>query len=73
MAVLKKWAVIMNNGGTFCILEIIQYAVKILYECRKGEAMMETWELVELPEELELDDEMFDFACCGCACGGGGK
>lgn len=57
----------------FCILEIIQYAVKILYECRKWEAMMETWELVELPEELELDDEMFDFACCGCACGGGGK
>ena len=52
-------------------MEIIQYAVKILYECRKGEAMMETWELVELPEEL--DDEMFDFACCGCACGGGGK
>ena len=34
---------------------------------------METWELVELPEELELDDVMFDFACCGCACGGGGK
>ena len=35
---------------------------------------METCELVELPEELELDDdEMFDFACCGCACGGGGK
>ena len=54
-------------------MEIIQYAVKILYECRKGEAMMETWELVELPEELELNDEMFDFACCGCACGGGGK
>ena len=32
---------------------------------------MENWELIELPEELDFDGEMFDFACCGCACGGG--
>lgn len=32
---------------------------------------MELWEIVELPSDLECDEDMFDFACCGCACGGG--
>ncbi len=32
---------------------------------------MEAWELVELPEDLDIDVEMFDFACCGGVCGGG--
>jgi hypothetical protein len=33
--------------------------------------IMEAWELVELPEDLEIDVDMFDFACCGGICGGG--
>lgn len=33
---------------------------------------MEDWELVELPNELELEGDMFEFACCGTSCSGGG-
>lgn len=32
---------------------------------------MELWEMIELPTELEFENEMFDFACCGGGCGGG--
>ena len=32
---------------------------------------MEQWEIIELPQELEIEEDMFDFACCGGICGGG--
>lgn len=30
------------------------------------------WEMVEVSDDLNLDVEVFDFACCGNMCGGGG-
>lgn len=40
-------------------------------QIRNGGGTMEAWELIELPEDLDIDVEMFDFACCGGVCGGG--
>lgn len=32
---------------------------------------MEEWEVLELPDDLELEGDLFEFACCGGICGGG--
>ncbi len=33
---------------------------------------IEKWEAIDITNEVSIDVEMFEFACCGFFCGGGG-
>jgi len=49
----------------------MKFRYRIDFILNKGGVTMEKWEAIDITNEVSVDVDMFEFACCGSHCGGG--